>query len=103
MGEGATMTTGNLNIQESKRAQRGQGMTEYIIIVALIAVAAIGAYGLFGQTVRTQVAGMANELTGKSAAADITVGKAAGASASGLANTKVNLGDYNTTASTGAK
>ena len=97
------MTTDDLQMQENKRAQYGQGMTEYIIIVALIAVAAIGAYGLFGQTVRTQVAGMANELTGKSAANDITKGKAAAKSASGLGGTKVNLGDYNQTASTGAK
>jgi type IV pilus assembly protein PilA len=32
----------------------GQGMTEYIIIVALIAVAAIGVYTAFGDIVRGQ-------------------------------------------------
>ena len=32
-----------------------QGMTEYIIIVALIAVSAIGVYSFFGQTIRNQV------------------------------------------------
>ena len=32
---------------------RGQGMTEYIIIVAMIAVAAIAVYQYFGQTKRT--------------------------------------------------
>jgi len=32
------------------RRQAGQGMTEYLIVVALIAVAAIGVYSLFGQT-----------------------------------------------------
>ena len=42
--------------------QRGQGMTEYIIIVALIAVAAIGIYQFFGQTIRNQTAGIANEV-----------------------------------------
>ena len=31
-----------------RRNARGQGMTEYIIIVALIAVAAIGVTTLFG-------------------------------------------------------
>jgi hypothetical protein len=46
--------------------QSGQGMTEYIIIVALVAVAAIGVYMYFGQTVRHEVAGMAQELAGKS-------------------------------------
>jgi len=30
--------------------QRGQGMTEYLIVVALISVAAIGVYSFFGQT-----------------------------------------------------
>ncbi|GAB3427978.1 hypothetical protein NX773_00645 [Massilia solisilvae] len=45
--------------------QRGQGMTEYIIIVALIAVAAIAVYMLFGATVRGQTAGIAMEIAGK--------------------------------------
>lgn len=49
---------------QSKRRVRGQGMTEYIIIVALIAVAAIGVYNLFGATVRNQTAGMAAALGG---------------------------------------
>ena len=44
--------------------QIGQGMTEYIIIVALIAIAAIAAYGFFGETLRSQVGGMATELSG---------------------------------------
>ena len=46
--------------------QLGQGMTEYIIIVALIAIAAIAAYGFFGDTLRSQVGGMAMELAGDS-------------------------------------
>ncbi len=45
-------------------AQRGQGMTEYIIIVALIAVAAIAVYQIFGQVVRSQTAAIANEVGG---------------------------------------
>ncbi len=49
------------------RKQRGQGMTEYIIIVALIAIAAIGVFTYFGGTVRAQAAGMAQELSGKDA------------------------------------
>lgn len=47
--------------------QAGQGMTEYIIIVALIAVAAIGVYSMFGQTIRGQVAGLAGEVAGTGA------------------------------------
>lgn len=35
------------------RRSRGQGMTEYIIIVALIAIGAIGVISLFGDNIRT--------------------------------------------------
>ncbi len=45
--------------------QLGQGMTEYIIIVALIAIAAIAVYTIFGDVLRSQVGGMAQELAGK--------------------------------------
>jgi Flp pilus assembly pilin Flp len=44
--------------------QSGQGMTEYIIIVALIAIAAIGVYNLYGRTVRHQTAAVAASLGG---------------------------------------
>lgn len=44
--------------------QRGQGMTEYIIIVGVIAVSAIGVFGYFGDTIQNQVAGMSAELSG---------------------------------------
>ncbi|MCH8846651.1 MAG: hypothetical protein IIC11_07955, partial [Proteobacteria bacterium] len=44
--------------------QLGQGMTEYIIIVALIAIAAIAVYSIFGDVIREQVGGMAQELAG---------------------------------------
>ncbi|CPL87132.1 integral membrane protein [Bordetella pertussis] len=49
-----------------KQRQLGQGMTEYIIVVALVAVAAIAVYQLFGQVVRSQTAAMARELAGES-------------------------------------
>jgi Flp pilus assembly pilin Flp len=69
------------NTQKCARPNRqlGQGMTEYIIIVALIAVAAIAAFQFFGQTIRSQTSGIANEVAGKSAAPAITeAGTAAG-------------------------
>ncbi|RJG07829.1 pilus assembly protein [Noviherbaspirillum cavernae] len=68
--------------------QKGQGMTEYIIIVALIAVAAIGVYSMFGQTIRGQVAGLAGEVAGTGAA----TGKAAAGTAAANANTKAAEG-----------
>lgn len=45
--------------------QQGQGMTEYIVIVALIAVAAIAVYQFFGQTIRSQTSGIALEVSGQ--------------------------------------
>jgi len=42
----------------------GQGMTEYIIIVALIAVAAIGVYTAMGDIVRGQTSVAAAALAG---------------------------------------
>ena len=50
---------------KQKLKQLGQGMTEYIIIVALIAIAAIAIYGLFGDTIRGQMGVMTEELAGK--------------------------------------
>lgn len=58
-----------MSLRLMKRKQRGQGMTEYIIIVALIAVAAIGAYSFFGEAVQHQVASLAQEISGENAAA----------------------------------
>lgn len=50
---------------KTKMRQLGQGMTEYIIIVALIAIAAIAVYGFFGDTIRGQVGAMTAELAGE--------------------------------------
>ena len=50
---------------DSVQLQRGQGMTEYIIIVALVAVAAIAVYQYFGQVLRSQTAAVARELAGE--------------------------------------
>lgn len=48
--------------------RRGQGMTEYIIIVALIAIAAIGVVTLFGDNIRALFATSGNALAGNEAA-----------------------------------
>jgi type IV pilus assembly protein PilA len=52
--------------------QRGQAMTEYIIIVALIAVSAIAVYRSMGHVVRLQTAAMVRELAGESGSAEAT-------------------------------
>ncbi len=73
--------------------QLGQGMTEYIIIVALVAITAIAAYGLFGDTLRTMLGGMAQELSGKDSAAQTQAQTAADAVVTDGAN-KGSLSTY---------
>ncbi len=58
------------------RNRSGQGMTEYIIIVALIAIAAIAAFTYFGNTVRHQTDAMTESLAGDEKDAAKAVGKA---------------------------
>lgn len=82
------------NNKQSKRAQRGQGMTEYIIIVALIAVAAIAVYQFFGQTIRSQTSGIAKEVAGQSADAAITAAQTAATAAEAEGTKKKGLDAY---------
>ena len=46
------------------KGQSGQGLTEYLLIVALIAVAAIGVVTVFGQDIRQLFAGTTDSLAG---------------------------------------
>jgi Flp pilus assembly pilin Flp len=52
-------------LKRFRRDQRGQGMTEYIIIVALIAIAAIGVVTIFGDNIRDLFAASTNALAGE--------------------------------------
>ena len=54
-------------IRQARRRMAGQGMTEYIIIVALVAIAAIGVYSAFGDIVRGQASVAAVALSGEHA------------------------------------
>ena len=79
---------------KNRLQQLGQGMTEYIIIVALIAIAAIAAFKFFGGTVQTQVGGIATELSGKDSKTAIKQAqKQAGAAVKEGKNLE-GLGDY---------
>lgn len=49
----------------TEQKQRGQGMVEYVIIVALVAIAAIAVFQLFGQVICSQTAAIAHELAGE--------------------------------------
>ena len=53
--------------------QIGQGMTEYIIIVALIAIAGIGAFTFFSDGMKDQIGNVTAELTGGTAANDAVI------------------------------
>ena len=76
------------------RRQLGQGMTEYIIVVALIAVAAIGVYTLLGQTIRNQTAGLALEVSGQTASTAIGNAQTNANTASTNANARKGLDNY---------
>ncbi len=45
---------------------KGQGLTEYIIIVALVAIAAIGVVNIFGNQLRNQFSTIVTAMSGSS-------------------------------------
>jgi len=53
------------SMRKMMKDQQGQGMTEYIIIVALIAIAAIGVVTLFGDNIRKMFGASVDALAGK--------------------------------------
>jgi pilus assembly protein Flp/PilA len=75
--------------------QLGQGMMEYVIIVALIAVAAIGVYSMFGKTIRNQTAGLSKEVAGVNASTQIQAAGTSAAAAATRGNTSKGMGQYN--------
>jgi Flp pilus assembly pilin Flp len=78
-----------------RSAPSGQGMTEYIVVVAVVAVAAIGVYSMLGQTIRNQTAGIAQEISGNDAGAALNAATTSAASARSQANTRKDLKNYN--------
>jgi len=89
------MNSSKINKRIGGRKQLGQGMTEYIIIVALVAVGAIGVYNMFGKTVRDQTSAMACGLAGNkdcataqstTAGTDATAAKTQADTSQGLSN-----------------
>jgi Flp pilus assembly pilin Flp len=57
-------------IRKLVRSQSGQGMTEYLIIVALIAIAAVGVVTVFGNDVRQLFSAATGTLNGQSTTAN---------------------------------
>ena len=72
--------------------QAGQGMTEYIIIVAVIAIGSIAAYSYFGDTLRHQTSAAALALSGESGTQES--GKAKTAADNAKAKADKNLKDF---------
>lgn len=76
------------------KRQTGQGMVEYIIIVALIALAAIAAFSYFGQSIRGQTAQMAAQVAGTQNDDGMQSAAQAATDAETEAATDYGLGDY---------
>ena len=51
-------------LRKMLKSQAGQGMSEYLIIVALIAIAAIGVVTVFGRDIRLLFSDTTNSLAG---------------------------------------
>ena len=75
------------NMRKLMKKQDGQGMTEYIIIVALIAIAAIGVVTIFGDNIRkifgASVNALANQATSNT-----------GAKGAGVSSVHRNITDF---------
>ena len=65
------------------RGKKGQGMSEYLIILALVAIATIGAVIFFADNVREQISNLAEEIAGDDAATGLDAVHQAGADLSG--------------------
>lgn len=85
----------------SRKKIRGQGMTEYVIIVALIAIAAIGVYAAFGNVIKGQTGAMAAELGGKAGTQSAGTAKDQATQANTRGTAKHTLGDFTDAAGKG--
>lgn len=52
-------------IRRFMQGRRGQGMSEYIIMVGLVAIAAIGIYSAFGDQIQRAMAAIGKQLAGE--------------------------------------
>ena len=74
--------------------QAGQGMAEYIIIVALVAVAGLATWELVGSSIGQSAAGVASAIAGTDAKAIRDEAKKTADNASKKAAETEDLGDY---------
>ena len=74
--------------------QAGQGMAEYIIIVALVAVAGLATWELVGSSIGQSAAGVASAIAGTNANDIRTRAQKTATDAAGKADTRENLSNY---------
>ena len=60
-------------VRKLLRSQDGQGLSEYLIIVALIAIAAIGVVTVFGRDIRALFSNTTDSLAGNAAVSNTAV------------------------------
>ncbi len=85
-------------VLKSRRRNRGQGLTEYIIIVALIAIAAVAVVMLFGKQVRHTFLTATHSLAGQGTGEQVDQTSSAGTAGD---DQDVGLDDFDQTDSEG--
>lgn len=88
-------TTGTTELSENTRRIKGQGLTEYIIIVALIAIASIVAVSFFGSSVKASFLSLGSDLVGGEAVNRTEIVQENFNAAEEKAKAKVTLKNYN--------
>lgn len=88
-------TTGTTEISENSRRIKGQGLTEYIIIVALIAIASIVAVSFFGSSVKASFLSLGSDLVGGETVNRTEIVQENFNAAEEKAKAKVTLKNYN--------
>ncbi len=76
-------------IRNLMKGKRGQGMSEYIIMLALVGIAGIGIYTAFGDQVREAMDTVGNQLQG-----DTTAEQTLDADLAAQSTKEVTLGDF---------
>lgn len=84
----------NNSSKQNPRRIQGQGLTEYIIIVALIAIASIVAVSYFGSSVKASFLAMGSELVGGENVDTVQVTQANYNAANSAAKNQTTLKNY---------
>lgn len=83
-----------LSSSATPRVIAGQGLTEYLIIIAMVAVAGIGAASFFGDSVKASFLALGSELTGGEEVDMVAETSVSRDKAKRDTNTQTTLGNY---------